>query len=280
VISVVIPACNEARVIGRLLGGLVTSAQPGEFDIVVVANGCTDDTAEIASAFGPPVRVLTMAAASKTAALAEGDKVASAFPRVYVDADVVVQAQDVRALGEALQRDGFLAAGPVREFDMTGRRWPIRWYLDIWTRLPEVQRGLFGRGVIAFSGAGHARIADLQPVMADDLAVSLAFASAERTVVPQARVVIQPSRTLADLLRRRVRAAQGIAQMERGAGTQSPASVRTRPSDLLTILRQKPGKAPKIAFFLAVAVTARLRARRTVRRNDYSTWLRDESSRR
>lgn len=266
--------------IGRLLGQLVTSAEPGELDIIVVANGCSDDTVEIASGFGAPVRVLTMAAASKPAALAAGDQAATTFPRVYVDADVALRAEDLRALGEALQSNGFLAVGPVREFDMTGRPWAVRWYYDIWTRLPEVQRGLFGRGVIAFSAAGHSRVTGLQPVLADDLAVSLAFASNERAVVSQARVLIQPPRKLADLLRRRVRAAEGIAQLGRLSTAPDPDSARTQPSDLLALARSDPGKIPRIIFFLAVAVAARLRARRAVRRGDYSTWLRDDSSRR
>jgi len=34
-----------------------------------------------------------------------------------------------------------------------------------------------------------------------------------------------------------------------------------------------------VAVFLAVAVIARRRARREVRRHQYTTWLRDESSR-
>jgi hypothetical protein len=38
--------------------------------------------------------------------------------------------------------------------------------------------------------------------------------------------------------------------------------------------------APRLAIFLSVTVLARLRAGRMVARGDYSTWLRDESSRR
>jgi hypothetical protein len=37
--------------------------------------------------------------------------------------------------------------------------------------------------------------------------------------------------------------------------------------------------APRVALFLAVAVLARRRAAREVRRREYTTWLRDESSR-
>src|SRR5262245_58336894 len=43
--SVVIPAHNEARVIERGLSSLLEGARPGELEIVVVCNGCTDDTA-------------------------------------------------------------------------------------------------------------------------------------------------------------------------------------------------------------------------------------------
>jgi glycosyltransferase involved in cell wall biosynthesis len=279
-ISVIVPACNEGRVIGRLLSRLVSSAGPDELEVLVVANGCTDDTVEVASRFGPPVRVLTVAAAAKPAALAEGDQAASGFPRIYLDADVELGTADLRALAAALERPGVLAAAPEREIAMAGRPWPIRWYYDVWTRLPEVRRGLFGRGVIAFSKEGHARVTGLQPLLADDLAVSLSFGPDERAVVPAARVLIHPPRTLADLLRRRVRAAEGIAQINRNAGALNSRSAQTRSSDLLTLARREPQIAPRVAFFLVVAIVAKYRARRTARHGNYSRWLRDESSRR
>ena len=56
--TAVIPAHNEGRVIRRLLEQLVNGADPGETDIIVVANGCTGDAAEAAASCGPPVRVL------------------------------------------------------------------------------------------------------------------------------------------------------------------------------------------------------------------------------
>jgi hypothetical protein len=51
-------------------------------------------------------------------------------------------------------------------------------------------------------------------------------------------------------------------------------------SDLTAIIRREPRMAPRVAFFLSMAILARLKARRAVARGDYSTWLRDESSRR
>ena len=40
-ISIVIPAHNEANVIQRILSALTDGADDGELDIVVVCNGCT-----------------------------------------------------------------------------------------------------------------------------------------------------------------------------------------------------------------------------------------------
>jgi hypothetical protein len=153
----------------------------------------------------------------------------------------------------------------------------VRWYYQIWERLPVVQEGLFGRGVIALSAEGHARIAALPELMGDDLAASLSFTAPERTVVDRARVVVHPPRTLKDLLRRRVRSMTVTTQA--ATQTRLPGS-RTSKSDLKDLLRAAPLRnGPRLAWFLIVTAIARSRARRAVKAGDFTTWLRDESSR-
>ena len=44
-LSVIIPACNEAGYIEACLHSLLAS-EPAQFEVLVVANGCTDDTAD------------------------------------------------------------------------------------------------------------------------------------------------------------------------------------------------------------------------------------------
>jgi glycosyltransferase involved in cell wall biosynthesis len=274
--SVIIPAHNEARVIGRLLSRLLEQADPGEFDVVVVANGCDDDTASVARGLG--ARVVETPVPSKREALRLGDEAATSHPRVYVDADVVVGTADVRALRDALERStGTLAAAPERALVLHDRPWPVRAYYAVWSRLPAVREGLFGRGVIAVSEEGNRRIMDLPPVMGDDLAASLAFAPGERRVVRTASAVIHPPRTFGDLMRRRVRAVTVVAEIEQGpiAGQEA----RTGLGDLVTIAGRAPWLLPHLGVFLAVTLLARARARKAVRAKDYTTWLRDESSR-
>ena len=277
-VSVVVPAHNEAGVIGRLLDRLVSSAGPDELEVLVVANGCTDDTVEVATSFGPAVRVLSVPSASKREALAVGNREARSFPRIYVDADVELGIEDIRTLAETLRRPGVLAAAPELVLALTDSSWLVRWYYDVWTRLPEVGQALWGRGVFAVSEAGYARLAELPPMLADDLAASLAFSPTERVIASGTQVVVRPPRTFGDLMRVRIRAALGVAQVERTEG--APASTaRTHPSDLLAIIRDRPRIAPQMTLFLAVTMLARFQASRAVRHGDYSTWLRDESSR-
>ncbi|WP_037883645.1 MULTISPECIES: glycosyltransferase [unclassified Streptomyces] len=303
--SIVIPAHNEGRVIGRLLDALLADTSVSGPDIVVVCNGCTDDTARAAGGRGDRVRVVEIPTPSKHQALRVGDEHARGFPRLYVDADVVVGAADVRALVDALERNGeLLAAAPGRDIPLDGCAWPVRAYYRVWQRLPAVREGLFGRGVIAVTEAGHARLAALPPLMADDLAASLAFGPGERCVVEGARVVVRPPRTWSDLIRRRVRAATSSAEFERFQAArraeepqevrkaQAPERVperapepvseqtaRTGTADLRALLWARPALLPGVVVFVVAALAARRGSRKAIRDQDFSTWLRDESSR-
>ena len=53
-ISAVVARLQRSAVIGRLLDRLVSSARPGELDVIVVANGCMDKMAEGAGALQRP----------------------------------------------------------------------------------------------------------------------------------------------------------------------------------------------------------------------------------
>src|SRR3954468_3654219 len=97
-ISVIVPAHNEEAVIGQGLRALTEGARAGELEVIVVCNGCRDATAKVAAAFGEPVKVIETDVASKTHALNLGDAAAGGFPRIYVDADVALSLDGVRAL--------------------------------------------------------------------------------------------------------------------------------------------------------------------------------------
>lgn len=276
--SVIIPAHNEERILARTLSCLLDGAKPQELEVVVVCNGCTDATSRVARQFEPRIRVLEIAEPSKNVAVRVGNQSTQTYPRVHMDADVRLTATAVRSLIAPLVAGRVLAAAPTRVIPRDGVSPVVRWYYDVWEELPQVRQGLFGRGVIALSREGQKRVDALPSVMSDDLAISEAFVGAERSVVTAATVVVMPPKTLSDLVRRRVRVATGNAQAQ-DAGLRAGSS-KTSPGALVKMMIDRPSLAPRMPFFLAVTALARIRARKALKRADFTTWHRDESSRR
>ena len=277
VASVIVPAHNEAATIGRNLRALRTGTQSGDLDVVVVCNGCTDQTAEVARLADPSARVIEIGQPSKAEAVRVGNAATDVFPRVHLDADIELSGSDVQRLLEPITRDHVLATAPRRDVPRARcSRW-VRWYYDVWESLPQVESGLFGRGVVALSEQAQARVTALPRMMSDDLGMSDSFTGDERRVVPGAVAVVHPPLTVRDLVRRRIRIATGNAQAGQ-LGVRRPAT-RTSGRTLLRLAVGRPGIALRLPVFICVHVAARLGARRALRSGDFTTWQRDESSR-
>lgn len=288
--SIVIAAHNEAAVVGRCLDALLADARPGEFDITVVANGCRDATAAVA-AQRAGVRVLDRPEPGKVGALNAGDAVAVGFPRLYLDADIVLDTAGVRALAAAVTPSArhagppFLAAAPRRELDVTGRPPLVRAYFAVHSKLPALQGALFGRGAMALSEVGRARFGEFPDVVADDLFLDSLFSAAEKTQVDEVTSTVATPRRTRDLLRRLVRVRRGNAALRAAAGTAAAsatagaAALRVRPADPSSWLRDvvlpRPWLIPAGLCYATITVTATLLARRP----GGTSWGRDESSR-
>lgn len=277
-ISIVIAAHNERAVLGRCLDALLTEAAPGEFEVTVVANGCTDETAAIAAA-RPGVRVVELAEAGKPAALNAGDAAARGFPRIYLDADVVLSTQGVRAVAAALAGP-HLAATVRRELELTGRPLLVRAYFSIHRHLPVFREGLFGRGVIGLSEAGRRRFDQFPTLVADDLFLDSLFEAAEKRQVDTVRSRVVTPRRTRDLVRRLSRVRGGNSAI-RAAADQGQVQARVRPAARLSWFRDvvlpRPWLAPAALCYVAITVVAALSARGHGEGD--AGWARDDSSR-
>lgn len=276
--SIVIPAHNEERAIARLLRAVTDGSREASFEIIVVCNGCDDRTADFARSAAPSATVVEIEKPSKKEALRVGDGLAQVYPRVFIDADVEIDAADVLRLLRPLKAGNFLASAPIRKIPRTDVKVLVRWYYDVWERLPQVRAGLFGRGVIALTEEANDRVRALPPVMSDDLVVSEAFTPDERTIVEDAIVVVHPPRTVRDLVRRRVRVATGNAEAD-NSGLRTDAA-KTTVGTLFALGRSEPRLIVRLPVFAAVTLFARMSARRAIRSGDFQTWQRDASSRR
>jgi glycosyltransferase involved in cell wall biosynthesis len=268
VTSVVIAAHNEEAVIGRCLEALTGQG----LDITVVANGCTDRTAEVARQYAG-VRVLDLPQPGKANALNEGDAVAVGFPRVYLDADVVLSPGTIPALAAALEQ-GPLAVVPRRELVTEGRPLLVKGFYAINARLPAYHDALFGRGAIALSAAGRARFAEFPALTADDLFLDSLFAPGERREVSTVSSRVATPHRTGDLLSRLTRVRAGNKELRTAA---QGARTAKRSSWLKDVVLPRPWLAPAAVCYVGLTALAEMRARRS--RGATVQWGRDESSR-
>lgn len=271
VASVVIPAHNEAAVIGRCLDALARGATPGEFQVVVVSNGSTDRTAAIARAHPLGVHVVETDVPSKVVALNLGDAAVEVFPRAYLDADVEMDAASLRAAIDVLD-DRVLCSAPPMELDLTGVPWFVRSFYRAFGDLPYLADDLVGNGVYVLAEQGRARFDRFPELTADDLFVRNLFAPSERRSSPTGRFVVHPPRTLAGLIAIRQRGYRGNAEYA-ASGLGSAAESTFSPRRLLAGWVRHP---VDMTTFIVINVAAKLKLRFA---SGGHRWERDESSR-
>jgi glycosyltransferase involved in cell wall biosynthesis len=272
---VIIPAYDESAGIRRCLDALFSGIDPGQLDVIVVCNGCRDHTAALARGSGHPVRVIELPTASKPAALRAGDQAARALPRLYLDADVILDGGAACAVLDRL-RAGALAARPAVRYDSSHSTWPVRSYYRARARTPALLDSLWGAGVYGLSEQGRSRFAAFPDLVADDLWVDRHFAADEITIVDVAPVVVRVprrSRDLVRILRRTYRGKRENAALDphRKGRSTTASVVRQLPRYAVA----GPSATLDAATYAAFAAAARI----AVALHRAVTWDRDESSR-
>ncbi|MFO0633233.1 MAG: glycosyltransferase [Nannocystaceae bacterium] len=278
-IAIVIPAYNEGEVIERCLSAILADAKPGEFEIVVVCNGCKDDTAARARKFEPRVKVVETPVGSKIGALNLGDEHVAGFPRFYVDADVQLDARAIREVAALLGDDSpIVVAAPQAIVAFEDRSPLVRSFYKVWTSLPYFRENMIGSGVYAFSRRGRERFDRFPDVIADDEFARLIAAPHERRATPKATFTIHPPRTISGVLLINTRARAGQYEL-RQKFPELQAHGNTSAGRTLEILARTPRLWPHAPIYLGVMFLAKLRAQEKLRKRMEKVWERDTTSR-
>lgn len=229
-LSVIIPASNEAGEIGGCLEALLASnPKPGygsgsipvpmPIEILVVANGCADSTADIARSFAPKFKamgwdfqVIERGEGGKMGALNAGDAAARHRARAYLDADVRLDVALLDKLARVLQSDkAIYASGQCRI--APPQSFATRAYARIYARVPFMQHGVPGCGLFGVSAAGRRRWGAFPEIISDDTYVRLSFAPSERLLL-RGGYTWPLVEGFANLVRVRKRQNAGVAEIE------------------------------------------------------------------
>src|ERR1035441_2482613 len=111
-VTAVVPARNEADVVGRAVGSLAAQQYPGEFHMILVDDASQDGTAGIALQAAPQLRVVTARPlpsgwTGKMWAVAEGVRTAHSEYLLLTDADIVHPPHHFAELVARAQEGGY-----------------------------------------------------------------------------------------------------------------------------------------------------------------------------
>lgn len=277
-IAIIIPAHNEEAVIERCLDSLKDDARIGSLEVVVVANGCSDATVEVARRAWPEITIVETGVPSKSNALNLGDELAAGFPRFYVDADVTLSPGTISIVSSKMATTGALAAAPAMEMQLADAPWLVRAYYRIWQQLPYVQEGMIGVGIYALSEEGRRRFGRFPAIIADDGYVRRLFQPHERVCVQRCRSVVTAPSSFWGLIKIKTRSRLGGYELSE----KFPELSENEPKDYAGAVRKlalRPWLWPALAVYAGVNLIARVRARKMHRRRAHGVWERDDSSR-
>ncbi|MGB3209081.1 MAG: glycosyltransferase [Desulforhopalus sp.] len=277
-ISIIIPAHNEENVIARTLQPLVQGVIEGWLEVVVVCNGCSDNTPEVARSVSGAIKCIETPIPSKTNALNLGDAVAKGFPRFYLDADIVLSLESIQQVAAVLNSGRFLAAAPQMQMDIRHASWSVRSYYEVWNQLPYVQEGMIGTGVYALSEEGRKRFAEFPQIIADDGYVRALFQMHERTTVNSCCSLVRGPLTLEGLLKIKTRSRLGVYELKQKYPDLQRNEDKRYGNAVFKIL-SKVSLWPMIPVYLYVNLRTRLLAKKHTRYVGYTGWHRDDSSR-
>lgn len=218
--SIILPAHDEAEYIDGCLASILAQDHAGPVELILVANGCSDDTAARARAHAPGfaargwvLRIEDLAQGGKIGALNHGDACASHGIRVYLDADIRLSPRLLSGLVGVLDTTGPRYAGG-RLVVAPARSAVSRAYARFWQKLPFVAQGVTGAGLFAVNAAGRARWDRFPAIISDDTFARLQFTEAERFLVDEAYEwpLVEG---FSPLVRVRRRQDQGVAEIAR-----------------------------------------------------------------
>ena len=139
--SVIVPAHNEEQYIGKCLRAIRTAeeqTESGSVQIIVVANRCTDNTAEIAAQYG--AEVIENQDKCIASIRNAGAKAAAGEILVTVDADTCIAPETFTEIRTLLESGRYIGGGAVPTFDRASLGIAVSTFYVLLQMLPEIIR--------------------------------------------------------------------------------------------------------------------------------------------
>lgn len=275
-ISILIPAYNEASVIARCLDALALEPGQTEIEVIVIANGCKDDTVGIARTAMPEARVIDTPIGGKTRAMNIGVDRARGTILAFLDADLTLSAREISELADRMENDGTNAACGQMRVGLRGASAAVRAFYGVWAQNTYFDQGKLG-GFYLLTRAKVDQLFPLPAVTNDDEYIRRHLRSNEITFDPGVSFVAEAPRTLSALIKVRTRVQRGNAELVR-MGVLPHRKVKNR-SNFLSRVVFRPDLWAGFCVYLGVGARVRLSGLLARNKSSARQWERDDTTR-
>jgi glycosyltransferase involved in cell wall biosynthesis len=270
--TIIVPAHNESKVVQRLLGVVVEYRRNRSVEVIVVPNGCTDNTSEFVRSFEPEVTVVELLEGSKNKAINAGLSRAKGRVIIVVDADTELDKADLERLVDVMAPNVKYAT--IRgNYTYEGCTWPVRCFYRVFEYLDFQREG--GNGIYAVTRDNIIeRIGEYPDDVNDDTLSCWSCSPEERAYVAESTVTVHVPRNLNALRRCLSRSARRRYRMDHVFSDRVYSAQRmSRSGKVLKILR-KPSLWLAYLVYLGIKWKTNQLGLRLFAAND-TTWLSD-----
>src|SRR3954468_12931307 len=203
--SVIIAAHNEGAVIEATLRSVLDNRLDRPVQVIVVANGWSDDTAEKARKFSQDVEVIETPVGNKISAINLGDRAAKYFPRAFLDADCQLSENLLQNGADEFEDPDVRIVAPGVQYVYQGHNPFLAGYYHLWRSLPYVKRNTMARGFYAIDQRLRERYVEFPSLIADDKFIRNLTKPAERRVADDCYTTVYLPSNFHDLLKVKTR---------------------------------------------------------------------------
>jgi len=212
--TVIIAAHNEAKVIKQTLSLLLTVKSQQSYQVVVVCNGCSDGTEELIQQEFPSVHCLVLGQASKALAIRHAELFNPGFPRLYLDADIELNAEDAEKLfAHGLDEKLPALIVPTSEVITQSCSFVVKRFYNVWYSTKYIQQMGYGAGTYLLNSSGRQRFGLWPELIADDGFIRSQFDPKEVHISKRCTVRVRAPKSLFSLLKVKTRSKLGNLEL-------------------------------------------------------------------
>lgn len=273
-LTIIVPAYNEEKCIGRTLSELMIFSS-SDVEVIVLPNGCTDNTAGFVRAKFPSFKVVELQTGSKILAINKGLEIAQ-FEHVLVqDADVIINAESVRNILRFIETEHYLFASPNTKLIQDGSFLTNMYYCFL-KLTPAYRSGMVNSGVYLLSPKARNILGKFPQVIADDGYVKGTLGSTNLTTIPSCYSVVMSPKTIWSLIKIKTRSKLGNLELKKKFI--SPTTGANSFHSLFVIAIKEKALLQFLVYATVVLITT-FRAKLQIKKLKTIKWERDESTR-